>query len=525
MGGVSQTELILNRYSLLRPLGNDGLASIFLARTEGAHGFRKAVLLRLVHPHVVASPGGRMSLIREADVTSQLVHPNIVQTIDFGEHEEHYVEVTEYVHGYELASLAGFRARHNQPWPLELVAYLMLKLLRAVAFAHEQVDRTGQPMGIIHSFISPHNILVSSTGHIKMGGFGVADTRSELSLQSLNKLVKGKLAYQSPEQIGGHTVDQRTDLFSLATVFFELLAGIRLFHSDISEAETVKNVLRASIPNLQSIRPGLPPAVSDIVARGLARDPERRIATAREFADEINSLIPAAAVGTLAESFEQNIHEIINNQQFREFAPPLFDLDRALAGEPLAARYAVHEPSELTAGFASTDQGTAPAARRRLKGNRRFLLMLSMLFAIVVIVGAMAITLKSREVPAEPANIAVIVERSGSPPTEAPPTEAPPTEAPPTRQTIDGAAVSRLLHRRQGQLRQCVQTHAAGAANVTVRVQIDGQGSARTASILPSSVGESPLGACLNQVVRRVRFPAHGGTPLTYSVPLFITAN
>lgn len=287
----------LGKYRLLRKIGAGGMAEIWKARAEGPAGFSKVVAIKRVLPDLAADDEFIEMFIDEAKLVATLSHPNIVQVIDFGEvpgaeaGREYFIAM-EYVPGQNLASV--LRALWKQKLSLtpELAGYIALESARGLASAHAAKDSRGRPMQIVHRDVSPHNILVSWSGEVKVTDFGIAKVATALA-RTATGVFKGKLSYMSPEQARLEILDGRSDVFSLGIVFFEASCGRRLF-ADKSSEQIRARVLEFEPPVLGDLA-NLPPAVASILRRMLAPDRNRR-PEAKALEAELAEALGAAAI-------------------------------------------------------------------------------------------------------------------------------------------------------------------------------------------------------------------------------------
>ena len=197
------------RYTILRKVADGGTAEIFFATQHGAHRFEKPVILKRIFPAFYADPQFRNMLVDEAHIAMSLNHSNIVQVLDLGEADGQYVLALELVDGWNLdAVLRRARAlKTSVPPPLAL--YMTAEVCRALAYAHSKVGTDGNALGIVHRDISPHNVLLSEQGEVKLTDFGIAKTHSRRE-SSVGNIIKGKIAYMSPEQASGAAIDARS---------------------------------------------------------------------------------------------------------------------------------------------------------------------------------------------------------------------------------------------------------------------------------------------------------------------------
>jgi hypothetical protein len=193
----------------------------------------------------------------------------------------------EYVHGLDLARLSS-RVRELGSFPLPVALFIVGEVLKALRFAHERRGEDGRPLILVHCDISPHNILVSHAGEVKITDFGIS--RAAFQVQSLHEAVRGKHAYMSPEQIENRSMDGRSDVFSLGIVMWEMLTGRRLFKARTRE-ETLQRVKRAEVPSPRLYRPQLSEELEALVLKALAREPEHRFTGAAEMLDAIGMLM------------------------------------------------------------------------------------------------------------------------------------------------------------------------------------------------------------------------------------------
>lgn len=274
----------LGRYELLAPFAQGGMAELWTARVVGAHGFARQVVVKRIRPDLDNREAFLSLLIAEAKISSGLQHPNIVSTLDLGEEAGEAFIVMEHVPGRDLLQLLAHSARLETPIPEALVLEVIHGVCEALVHAHEATDGSGAPLDIVHFDVSPANVLLGKDGAVKLTDFGVARARYEEAHHDMAPpdRLRGKFAYMSPEQVEGRVVDQRTDLFSLGIVMFEMLSLERLFRG-ATVPETLDNVRRADVEGrLEKL--GLAADTASILRAALARRPEDRYPTARTFA-------------------------------------------------------------------------------------------------------------------------------------------------------------------------------------------------------------------------------------------------
>jgi len=266
------------RYRLVSPLASGGMAEIWRAEVDGPAGVRTEVALKLVRGAPAASAEFARMLVEEARLVSRLHHANVVQVLELVEWEGRFGLVMELVRGRDLGRVVE-RCRELGVRPgLARAVQIGVEVARALDHAHRlAVD--GRRVGLVHRDVSPHNILVSYEGEVKLADFGIARATSRLDLTDPGT-VKGKLAYMAPEQARGEPLDGRADVFALGVVLWELCAGRRLFARE-SEAATLAAVLDpAPVGPPSAWNEAVPPALDEVILAALARDPAGRTATA-----------------------------------------------------------------------------------------------------------------------------------------------------------------------------------------------------------------------------------------------------
>jgi serine/threonine-protein kinase len=273
------------RYRLESLIARGGMAEVFRASILGPSGFRKPVCIKRIRPELGDDPEFVEMFEREARIAALLTHPNIVQVFDFDRHEGRLFLAMELVEGLDLRDVVKDVRALGLRVPVGFALHVTRGLLEALGHAHGLlVD--GAPRPVVHRDVSPHNVLISTDGSVKLADFGIAKARGS-SAATREGVVKGKLAYLSPEQARGEEVGPASDLFGAGLVLFELLAGRRAF-GGTGDHEVVAQVLRAEIPPLPSIAP----ALQSFLDRLLAPAPGDR------FPDAGEAVAALRAIGT-----------------------------------------------------------------------------------------------------------------------------------------------------------------------------------------------------------------------------------
>lgn len=268
----------IGKYVVRRKLAEGGMAEIYLCTARGAEGFEKEVVIKRVRAFLASDPEFVGMFIAEARLASRLNHANVVQIFDFDKHEDTYYLAMEYVRGCSLWELRKRGKELMEPVPPMLVAHIGAEVARGLHYAH-RVRVNGQPLDLVHRDVTPHNVLLSFDGAVKLTDFGIAKAGNKLTQPGV---LKGKFAYMSPEQARGEAVDARTDIFALGVVLWEMLTGGRLFDGD-SEVAVLRAVQQSTIPPPARLNPDVPADLDAAVVRALDRDPALRFQTAAEF--------------------------------------------------------------------------------------------------------------------------------------------------------------------------------------------------------------------------------------------------
>lgn len=331
------------------------MAEVYLSRTRDGG---RLVVLKKLHPRLAIEPEHVQMFRDEAVIASKLQHPNLVEVYELGlDGEDHYIAM-EYLHGHDLTRLLR-RMRHQR---IPLMFQQAITIVRDVAaglhHAHERIDDDGNLLNIIHRDVSPHNVILTYAGEVKVVDFGIAKAASQIA-RTRTGVLKGKAAYMSPEQAMGDPLDRRTDVFSIGILLWELTTG-RWLYRRRSELETLKAVAETDAPRPSTIRPDYPKDLEQIVMKTLAREPDKRWATAGEL---------RGALDELARSWQfQPGPPMVSRLMARVFADEVAAWEMAqaagtsLADHLVATRSDVVEPADDGAG---TDPEEAVALETR----------------------------------------------------------------------------------------------------------------------------------------------------------------
>ena len=271
-------------YEIYEKLGSGGLAAVHLARTRAV---QNPVALKRLFPHIANVRELVGAFIDEARLAKYLKHPGIARVYEFGKLKGVYFIAFEFVPGPTLLQLHERCAEYVGRMPVMVVLEIAYQLCDALDHAHNLKNELGLPLGIVHRDVSPQNVIVSTTGQVKLIDFGLAKTKQQ-SVHSQAGMIKGKLNYVAPEYLAGK-LDARCDLWALGVVMYELLAGKRLFDAP-EQADILERVRSMPIPAPSQSNPEVPREVDEIVLKALTRDPEKRWQRAGDMRDAIGQV-------------------------------------------------------------------------------------------------------------------------------------------------------------------------------------------------------------------------------------------
>lgn len=280
------------KYRLGQRIGGGGMAEVFEATLVGAEGFSRPVAIKRIQPVLSADQAFGQMFVNEARIASLLHHANIVSVLDFDrDDEERYFLVMELIQGVDLRQLMD-----GGPVPAHVAVHIVAEILRGLDYAHE-LEHDGRHLGIVHRDISPHNVMLSWDGAVKLVDFGIAKAVAATGISRAGT-IKGKLSYMSPEQAGAEPLDGRSDLFAVGIVLHELLVGDRLFVGN-SEPEVLARVLSQPIPRPSERIAGIPAQLDAVVMKLLERDRDLRYVSAHAALDGLLSTPAATSRGAM----------------------------------------------------------------------------------------------------------------------------------------------------------------------------------------------------------------------------------
>lgn len=283
----------VDRYEMVCPIGEGGMATVWVARLHGKHGFQKLVAFKSILTRYAEDAHFRAMMLDEARIASHIEHPNVCQILDVGEADDLLYLVLEYVDGEALANIHYDMAGRGVPFPLALALRIGEETCAGLHAAHELTDAAGNHLAVVHRDISPQNVLLSVRGDVKIIDFGIALARDRMSEETSHGSLKGKVNYMPPEQAEAKKVDRTADVWSVGAMLYKLLAGRAPFQGP-SDAATLTRLLSGTPP--EALPPEVPAAVSDVIFRALAHSPAGRYATALDLQRALESARRALGV-------------------------------------------------------------------------------------------------------------------------------------------------------------------------------------------------------------------------------------
>lgn len=320
-----QNEL---RYDVVRKLYEGGMGIVYEAEQHGARDFVKRVAIKVVRQNYSDQPQFIENFIGEAKLVADLIHTNIVQTYHLGETRGVYFIAMELIRGVNLEQFMRQLEEKRATLPRELAVFIVSRVARGLAYAHAKTDKAGRPLGVVHRDVSFKNIMIAFEGDVKLTDFGIAKARGFIVDQE-GEVVAGKADYMSPEQADFQITDKRSDLFSAGVVLAHLLLGKNIFKAPTAD-ESRQRIMKLAIPDFRTLDARVDERLNEILSRALARDLDKRYATADELLYDLEHYIYSSGYGPTNETLGRFIREL--------FGQPLSSaaMQSESLGDPLA---------------------------------------------------------------------------------------------------------------------------------------------------------------------------------------------
>jgi serine/threonine-protein kinase len=530
-GPPSDRADVIGDYHVLKSLATGGMGEILLASKRGPAGFEKLVVIKRLLPHLAADARFVEMLLREAKLVARLSHPNICAVHDLGRVEGQFYIAMEYLEGLPLSLILTQAAAIGRRLDPCLVVGLFSQACEGLHHAHQATDDRGQPLELVHRDVSPSNLMVTTSGVVKVLDFGIAKAQ-RVGGATRTDAPKGKLPYMSPEQLQAERLDRRSDIFSLGAVLFEALTLERLFRRP-TEYLTYRAIRKDPIPPVSSLRPDVPAPLAAAIERALARDRSQRFATAHDLEHALREGVASLGPPWTAKQISRYLQE--HHKEDIPTPPP------ARAAMPMARAPAVGGPKTVTllpTGAAA--EKPAPSAPRRTARRLLAAAGVLVLVGVAVFVGAQlasspqAVLVYEGQVTRDDAAAPPAPPAPAAPPASAPAAAAAPAPPPPRPQARKPARppaaarrLTRIFEKRDREVAACFSryggTGSQAPADLAIVFRTDAQGRVERAQLEPTSLAETPLGRCILTAARRTEFGPQSGT-LEFSIPLRVHA-
>lgn len=347
----------LDGYELLWPIGEGGMATVWVARLLRKHGFEKLVAIKTILPKFAEDEAFQTMFLDEARIASRIDHTNVAHIHDLGEKDDILYLVMEYVDGDALTRLRKMVNRKSIPFPIGIALRIMADVCNGLHAAHELKGVDGKPLGVVHRDVSPQNILVTTEGASKLIDFGVAKAAGRLTAETHTGYVKGKVQYMAPEQALGKNVDRRADIWAVGAVIYHLVANRPPFEADNQLA--LLNLLQKGRPPAP-LPPSVPITVQDIVKKALTHNSMMRFQTAAEMRAAIEKTGLMSTQEEVAEFARTHMGELAERRR-----QAISSAIQGLEGTVAASQPAIQTPPAPNANYGyATEPGGASSTQR-----------------------------------------------------------------------------------------------------------------------------------------------------------------
>lgn len=272
----------LGRYELLVPIARGGMARVWAARLHGQRGFQKLVAIKTILPHLADEAEFERMFLDEARIAAGVHHPNVCEIYELGEERKTLYLAMEWVSGDSLSRVLR-PAGKTEGIDARVAARILADACAGAHAAHELTDEDGRQLGVVHRDLSPHNVLLSADGVVKVCDFGVAKALGQLHEQTSAGQLKGKISYMSPEQITGGAIDRRSDVFSLGCVLYEATTGVRPFKGE-HDHQIMHAVMTGTVTAPSSFIKNYPQELERIVLRAVVSEADPALPHSRAHA-------------------------------------------------------------------------------------------------------------------------------------------------------------------------------------------------------------------------------------------------
>jgi serine/threonine-protein kinase len=376
------------------------MATAYLCVAQGPGGFNKLQVLKYLRPDLAADEEFLKMFLEEARIAARINHPNVVQTNEIGfDGICHYIAM-EYVEGQTLENVIRRAKKRGTGIPLDMHLRILADALGGLHHAHELLDFDGTPLNIVHRDVSPHNIMVTYDGFVKVLDFGIAKA-ADSSSDTRSGMLKGKYAYMAPEQYSGDRVDRRADIFATGVMIWQAITGLRMWKG-ITGTEIIARVIKGDIKRPSEIIPDVDPKLEAICMKALSREPEGRYATAIDLQNAIEEYLRARSVILSSREVGQYVADLAVESRSRIRAAVESQLAKSSATEHTSAEIPVlwlsnpdasrsgEVPPHTTTASNSGPPEAMPTTVKAKRGGRTVLVGAAGLGALVLCFAAVA---------------------------------------------------------------------------------------------------------------------------------------
>ena len=350
--------LKFGKYWLTDRIAVGGMAELYRGKISGEEGFEKAVAVKKILPHLSDEQEAVRYFIDEARLAALLQHPNIIQIYDFGRLDDTYFIAMEYLFGKDLRTVLQTAEKRGTALSLENALHIAVGVCSGLDYAHNMKDLQGHLLNIIHRDVSPQNVFLTYDGQVKIIDFGIAKAASRIS-NTRSGVIKGKVAYMSPEQAEGLEVDHRSDIFSVGILLYEMVTGCYMYEGDAMDI--LSQAREARFTRAERIVRDLPECLVAVLDMALAKHADDRYDSCGDMLSDLEDCI-----------YHLNFRP--SGQKLSQFMKSLFDTE--LKSEEITMAWALRrvEPAPKEGGEPPVDthyeetviltpEVTAPAAR------------------------------------------------------------------------------------------------------------------------------------------------------------------
>lgn len=562
---------LAGRYRIVRKLATGGMGVVYLARAEGAAGFAKPVVVKLVLPNYAENREFSGMFIREAMILSHLQDPGIVGVVEFSEEGGCYLMVLEYVNGYQLREWNKYRKSTGRLIPTAVCIHIMTSVLDALHYAHTLQRPDGSVMQVIHRDISPGNIMIDMDGRARVVDFGIAlVTDATFGYLTQTDSFKGKLSYAAPELFKNEKASVLSDVYACGVSLHEILLGRSDFRTG-NHVTTLSRVLSHAACSVLQRRPDAPKEIDRVLGKSMAKNPAERYQSAAEFAEALRKIYAVNVreqqiqlAELVRRDFSEEMAEFLGvesldsrDRAWRHPSDPAPSLD---ATNPAGAPIQKHEktspyaPKELTPGKISATGKTSlqPTEERALQRVNSSVKLAVATFGIAAFLGLGVLAFVGFSRDDDSGNIVVVqspIAETGVNEATAARKQVPTSvgkNAPEAALEMDTSALSptskssrnrrnknikvnnnvsmltQAFKKQENKIGACFKNYAVsleGKPNISIRFQLEKGGKVNTAAVSPASLSKTALGMCLEKVAKQTRFPEQKKT-ISFRIPV-----